>query len=290
MRITYFADVLLPLPLPSLFTYRIPHELDKPVAFGMRVIVPFGRSKLYSALVVRVHDEVPKQVNTKYILDVIDSQPVVSEKQFKLWQWMADYYLCTLGEVMAAALPSALKLASETKILLHPDFNGDVSVLNENELHIAEALTYQESMTVDQIARTVNIQKMLPIIKSLVDKKVVVTDEELRNPYKAKKETVIRLADNYAEESAFMTLLDQLNSSQRTVSQADSLLAFIMDAKSEQGYDFAARVPRSKLFESGKITPSRLQTMLKKGYLVAEEVVRPAALLRVSGGVPLLVA
>ncbi len=273
MRITYFADVLLPLPLPSLFTYRIPHELDKPVAFGMRVIVPFGRSKLYSALVVRVHDEVPKQVNTKYILDVIDSQPVVSEKQFKLWQWMADYYLCTLGEVMAAALPSALKLASETKILLHPDFNGDVSVLNENELHIAEALTYQESMTVDQIARTVNIQKILPIIKSLVDKKVVVTDEELRNPYKAKKETVIRLADNYAEESAFMTLLDQLNSSQRTVSQADSLLAFIMDAKSEQGYDFAARVPRSKLLESGKITPSRLQTMLKKGYLVAEEVV-----------------
>lgn len=272
MRVTHFADVLLPLPLPALFTYRVPYELDDAVAFGKRVIVPFGRSKLYSALVVRVHENAP-QVTAKYILDVVDDRPVISERQFQLWQWMADYYLCTLGEVMAAALPSALKLASETKIHLHPNFSGDVSTLNPNELHIAEALTYKEFMTVDEISKAVNIQKVIPIIKSLVDKKVVVTDEEVRNPYKAKKETYVRLGDEYASETSFMALLDQLNLSTRTTGQADGLLAFIMLTKGAKGYDFSARVLKSQVVNSSALTPARLQTLLKKGFLKTEEVV-----------------
>ena len=272
MRVTHFADVLLPLPLPALFTYRVPYELDDAVAFGKRVIVPFGRSKLYSALVVRVHENAP-QVTAKYILDVVDDRPVISERQFQLWQWMADYYLCTLGEVMAAALPSALKLASETKIHLHPNFSGDVSTLNPNELHIAEALTYRETMTVDEISKTVNIQKVIPIIKSLVDKKVVITDEEVRNPYKAKKETYVRLSDEYASEEAFMALLDQLNLNTRTAGQADGLLAFIMLTKGAKGYDFSARVPKAQVVNSSALTPARLQTLLKKGFLKTEEVV-----------------
>lgn len=272
MRVTHFADVLLPLPLPALFTYRVPYELDDAVAFGKRVIVPFGRSKLYSALVVRVHENAP-QVTAKYILDVVDDRPVISERQFQLWQWMADYYLCTLGEVMAAALPSALKLASETKIHLHPNFSGDVSTLNPNELHIAEALTYKEFMTVDEISKAVNIQKVIPIIKSLVDKKVVVTDEEVRNPYKAKKETYVRLGDEYASETSFMALLDQLNLSTRTTGQADGLLAFIMLTKGAKGYDFSARVLKSQVVNSSALTPTRLQTLLKKGFLKTEEVV-----------------
>ncbi len=272
MRVTHFADVLLPLPLPALFTYRVPYELDDAVAFGKRVIVPFGRSKLYSALVVRVHENAP-QVTAKYILDVVDDRPVISERQFLLWQWMADYYLCTLGEVMAAALPAALKLASETKIHLHPNFSGDVSTLTPNELHIAEALTYKEFMTVDEISKAVNIQKVIPIIKSLVDKRVVVTDEEVRNPYKAKKETYVRLGDNYASEASFMALLDQLNLSTRTSAQADGLLAFIMLTKGAKGYDFSARVPKSQVVNSSALTPARLQTLLKKGFLKTEEVV-----------------
>ena len=272
MRVTHFADVLLPLPLPALFTYRVPYELDDAVCFGKRVIVPFGRSKLYAALVVRVHENAP-QVTAKYILDVVDDRPVISERQFQLWQWMADYYLCTLGEVMAAALPSALKLASETKIHLHPNFSGDVSTLNENELHITEALAYCEAMTVDEISKTVNIQKVIPIIKSLVDKKVVVTDEEVRNPYKAKKETYVRLGDEYASETSFMALLDQLNLSTRTAGQADGLLAFIMLTKGAKGYDFSARVPKAQVVNSSALTPARLQTLLKKGFLKTEEVV-----------------
>lgn len=272
-RITYFVDVLLPLPLSALFTYRVPQDLEGQVAFGMRVIVPFGRSKLYSGLVVRVHTEAPQQLATKYILDVIDERAVISEKQLKLWQWMADYYMCALGDVMAAALPSALKLASETKIKLHPDFSGDVTILNERELCIAEALAHREEMTVDEVAKTVNVQKIIPVIKSLVDKHVVITDEEIRNPYKPKRETVIRLADEYASEQPFMALLDQLGASARTAPQADVLLSFMMQARKEKGYDFTASIPKSQFMEAKGVTPSKLQTLLKKNILLSEEIV-----------------
>lgn len=272
-RTTYFVDVLLPLPLSALFTYRVPQDLEGQVAFGMRVIVPFGRSKLYSGLVVRLHTEAPKQLATKYILDVMDERAVISEKQLKLWQWMADYYMCALGDVMAAALPSALKLASETKIKLHPDFSGDVTILNERELCIAEALAHREEMTVDEVAKIVNVQKIIPVIKSLVEKHVVITDEEIRNPYKPKRETVIRLADEYAAEQPFMALLDQLGASARTAPQADVLLSFMMQARQDKGYDFKAAIPKSQFMEAKGVTPSKLQTLLKKNILLSEEKV-----------------
>ena len=271
MRVTYFADILLPLPLEATFTYRVPQELEGRVAFGVRVIVPFGRSKLYSGLVVRVHTEAPQEWATKYIVDVMDERPVVSERQFRLWQWMADYYLCTLGEVMAAALPSALKLASETKIKLHPDFSGDVTVLNPFELRIAEALTHREEMTVAEVAKAAQVQKILPVIKSMVEKRVIITDEEIRNPYKPKRETVVRLAEAYAAEAPFMALLDQLNTSSRTAPQADLLLSFMMLTRRDGQYNFQAEVPKAQLLQAREVTPARLQTLLKKGVLVAEE-------------------
>jgi primosomal protein N' (replication factor Y) len=273
MRITYFADILLPLPLEATFTYRIPQELEGRVVFGVRVIVPFGRSKLYSGLVTRVHTEAPREVTAKYILDVMDERPVVSDRQFLLWQWMADYYMCPLGDVMATALPSALKLASETKIKLHPGFSGDVSVLTPFELRIVEALVHHEEMTVDEVAKSAQVQKILPVIKSLVDKRVVVTEEEIRNPYKPKRETYVRLADAYAAEAPFMTLIDKLNANARTAPQADMLLSFMLLTRHEGQYDFTAKVPRTHLLQAREASPARLQTLLKKGILLAEEVV-----------------
>jgi primosomal protein N' (replication factor Y) (superfamily II helicase) len=270
--VTRFVDVLLPLPLPSLFTYRVPHNFEHPLTFGMRVIVPFGRSRLYSAIVIRVHTESPKQVTTKYILDAVDDIPVISEPQFKLWQWIARYYMCTLGEVMAAALPSSLKLASESRLRLHPDFSGDVTALNEYELRIAEALSLRDTMTIDEISKTVKVSKIIPIVKSLVEKRIVITDEEVRNPYKPKKETVIRLSPPYAEEHAFMSLLDQLNASARTAPQADCLLAFLMLTNHGNGYDYSAAVPKASLLKNSAVTAARLQTLLKKDIMKAEEL------------------
>ena len=272
-RLTYFVDVLLPLPLAAPLTYRVPFGVEQMVQFGVRVIVPLGRSKLYSGLVVRVHNDAPQQVSVKYLLDVVDDRPIISKQQFQLWQWMANYYLCSLGEVMAAALPSALKLASETKIRLRPEFEGDISALNSYEMNIVEALSYREEMTVAEVSKTVNIQKIIPIVKSLVDKRVVITDEEIRNPYKPKRETYIRLADEFANESAFMSLIDKLSASAKSAPQSDLLLSFMMLTRGANGYDFTAKIPKRKMLAAKEVTPAKLQTLLKKGILISEDVV-----------------
>ena len=274
---TYFADVLLPLPLQGLFTYRIPQELNDHVGFGMRVVVPFGKSKLYSGLVLKVHENVPQQVNVKYVLDVIDEHSVVSEHQIQLWQWIANYYMCSLGEVMAAAFPSALKLASETKIQLNPAFDGDMTVLNEKETKLVEALAYHPTMTVDEIAKTIDIQKVIPIIKSLVDKDVVITDEEIRDPYKPKTETFIALAAPYCDdEAALMNLIDSLGASKKTAKQQDLLLAFLMqtkDAAKPNGFNLKAVIKKADLLKKADISQARLQTLIDKGIFEQQTVV-----------------
>lgn len=113
-RRTFFADVLLPLSVEGYFTYRIPHEMVEEVAPGKRVVVQFGRQKIYTALVRRVHENIPQGYTPKYILAVIDPHPLIQEEHFRFWEWLASYYMCTAGEVMNAALPAALRLASET--------------------------------------------------------------------------------------------------------------------------------------------------------------------------------
>lgn len=268
---TFFVDVILPLPVEARFTYRVPQALNGQIAFGMRVIVPFGNNKLYAAVVERVHEEAPKQFSTKYVLDVIDERPVVSEAQYRLWQWISTYYMCTTGEVMAAALPSALRLASETKVKIHPEFDGDVTVLTPYEMNVMELLLHRETMTVAEVGKSLQVAKVMPIIKSLVDKHAVITDEEIRNPYKPKKETVVRLVPPYDQEPAFMELLDRLNAKSSTAPQADTLLAFMMLTREGNRYHFDAAIPKSTLVKTESINPSSLQTLLKKGILKSEE-------------------
>ena len=268
---TFFADVILPLPIEARFTYRVPQVLNGRIAFGMRVIVPFGSNKLYAAIVEKVHETAPKQFSAKYILDVIDERPIISEAQYSLWRWMAEYYMCTIGEVMAAALPSALRLASETKVKIHPEFDGDVSVLTPLEMNVVELLIHRETMTVAEVSKTLQVAKVMPIIKSLVDKHAVITDEEIRNPYKPKKETVLRLVSPYDCEAAFMELLDKLNAKANTSQQADTLLGFMMLTRKDGRYHFDAAIPKTELMNSEHISQSSLQTLLKKGILSSEE-------------------
>lgn len=268
---TFFVDVILPLPLEARFTYRVPQAMNGRIAFGMRVIVPFGNNKLYAAVVESVHENAPKQFSVKYVLDVIDERPVVSEAQYRLWQWIADYYMCTIGEVMAAALPSALRLASETKVKIHPEFDGDISVLTPYELDVVELLLHRETMTVAEVAKSLQVAKVMPIIKSLVDKRAIITDEEIHNPYKPKKETVIKLSPPYNQESEFMQLLDRLNAKANTSSQADTLLGFMMLTRQGNRYHFDAEIPKTVLQNAEHVSQSSLQTLLKKGVLQSEE-------------------
>src|SRR5688572_5960158 len=122
MNSPLFADVILPLPLPGTFTYRIPPELAPRIAIGKRAVVQFGSKKIYTALVANFHDRSPEMHKPKIILEVLDDAPVVHPETIIFWNWIAEYYMSTLGEVMNAALPQGLKLDSETIISLHPQW------------------------------------------------------------------------------------------------------------------------------------------------------------------------
>ena len=122
----YYVDVLLPLHVPDYYTYRVPQECNGQVVVGQRVVVQFGRQRLYSALVRRVHQNAPRW-RSKYILAILDRELVVTERQMDFWEWLARYYMCYPGDVMAAALPAGMKLASESAVTIHPDFDGELS-------------------------------------------------------------------------------------------------------------------------------------------------------------------
>ncbi|MFH0894645.1 MAG: primosomal protein N', partial [Bacteroidota bacterium] len=135
-----FIDVLLPLPLPGYFTYRVPFALADNICIGQRVIVQFGRSKIYTAIICRIHDKPPQGYEAKYILSLLDESPVVNETQMKFWEWMSGYYLCHPGEVMNAALPSGFKLSSQTRISMNPEVVFDAKQLTKKEILLFEAL------------------------------------------------------------------------------------------------------------------------------------------------------
>src|ERR1017187_298283 len=135
-----FADVILPLSTGQLYTYRVPTAYIETAAPGQRAAVQFGKKKIYTAIIANIHENPPKDYTAKFLLDILDQKPVIGPKQLELWRWMADYYCCSMGEIMDAALPSFLKMKSETAVLLHPDYKSSSYELGEKELRVMDAL------------------------------------------------------------------------------------------------------------------------------------------------------
>ena len=260
-RITLFADVLLPLPVGATFTYRVPFEMNPQMKEGIRVVVQFGARKIYTALVTRIHEEVPKDRIPKYILSVLDELPILSPVQFRFWNWLAEYYLCHRGEVMNAALPSALKLASESKIALNPVLPDDLSGLNEKELLLVEALHNRKTIAISEVAQILDQQKTIPVIKTLIEKGIILPEEELNDPYKPKHETFVLLMPEYADdEEAIKRLFDQLE--KRAKKQLEILMTFIRI--SQYGFGTMKEVKRSDLLKQSKGTAAQLEILISK--------------------------
>jgi primosomal protein N' (replication factor Y) (superfamily II helicase) len=222
---TLFADILLPLPLPGYFTYRVPAALNELMQTGVRVVVPFGPRKIYSGLVRKVHQTPPAQFQAKYIHTVLDHTPVVTPGQFGFWEWMAEYYMCTPGEVMNAALPPAMKLASETRITLNPDFDGETEHLNEKEYLIVEALEIQKTLSLSEVTKISGQLKVFSLISNLMDKKIVLLQEELDNPYRPRLEKFVKLSPEYESEEKLKEAFDYAE--KKAPRQLDALIAFI---------------------------------------------------------------
>lgn len=263
-RKTLFADVLLPLPVKGTFTYRVPFELNEEVGYGKRVSVQFGAKKIYTALIKNIHENPPKGYIPKYILSVVDSRPVVNEIQFRFWEWMASYYLCHEGEVMNAALPSGLKLASESKIYLNPSFENDFSSLTDREYMVAEALHIRKCLTISEITEVMESKKIMPVIKTLIEKGVVILDEQIIERYKPKKESFVCLEDNYKDENELKNLFDELEG-KKTEKQLLLLMDYIsMTIRKGEIY---SEIKKTDLIKNSAASLSQLKALERKKVL-----------------------
>jgi primosomal protein N' (replication factor Y) len=222
-RITLFVDVILPLAVGDSFTYRVPQQFNHLIKLRCRVIVPFGKNKLYAGLIVKIHEIPPLQYEAKYIEDVIDTEPIITEYQLQFWQWISNYYLCSIGEVMAASLPSGLKLNSETKVLLNPDFK-DEQTLNDKEFLIYEALQIKGLLSLTEIAKILNIKNIQPVINQLIKKQAVITEEDVKQRYKPKYETYVTLTEFAANEQNLKKIFNELKTASK---QEELLIAYI---------------------------------------------------------------
>lgn len=266
-RQTLFVDVIVPVSIPNLFTYRVPLELNDKVCIGQRVIIPFGKNKLYTGIVRNIHENAPSAYSAKYIETVLELTPVVSKIQLKLWDWMARYYMCCIGEVMNAALPVSLKLASETKVILHPDLHRIPENLSEKEELILDALEIQGSLSIEDISKIIQLKSAQPVIKKLVDKRLVMMEEELKQRYVPKEQSFIGLHPDYAESEIQLNyLIEQLEASKRTEKQLSVLLSFLHISRQSQ----REWIPKKELLADENITESPLKTLQKAGVFLIE--------------------
>lgn len=257
-RITRFVEVLLPIPVPGTFTYRVPRVLNDAIRVGQRVAVQFGKAKIMSGLVVSITEKVP-DVEVKYLMDILDDQPQVNDLQFKFWNWVKEYYLCHLGEVMQAALPSALKLSSESAVALSEDFVLDSMALNDYEYLIVEALQIQPKIAISEVSKIVGFQKVMPLIHSMMEKGILVMEEELNEKYKPKYERFARLTPEYRSEESLQELMDALT--KRAYKQLELLLAYLT-----LGNGLDAEIKVVDLLKKASATSTILKTMSDKGF------------------------
>ena len=230
---------------------------------GIRVVVQFGSKKLYTGLVRRLTDVPPNTVAAKYILSIVDPIPVVNEKQFLFWEWMAEYYLCTEGEVMAAALPSAYKLASETRIVLDPEYAHDSQILSDQEFIVIEALDLQKILSITEISRIIGIAKVIPLVKTMLEKKYIRVEEEITERYKPRIEWFVKLTDECKNDELLNAEMDKLN--KKAYKQLELLMAYINQSNYFSGK--IKEVSRADLLRSPSFSASQLDGLIKKGIL-----------------------
>lgn len=264
-ELVYYVDVLLPLHLPGTYTYRVPRELNDAVRPGLRVAVQFGQRKIYSALVRRIHTEAPRW-KAKYIMGLVDDEPLVTERQMEFWEWMARYYMCHPGDVMAMALPAGLKLESESMVMMHPDFDGDLTSLAKYELQIVNLLGEHPTMRVMDIGRAIGVQKIMPLLRGMMERNIVMLEEELRERFVPHKVQYINISptlllpDGTPDEERLKAVVDELERRRRTAQVALML-------KVLQLTQFGRKAVAKRTLPQS--TP--LQALLRDGHLVCEE-------------------
>lgn len=255
-----FVDVILPLPLHKYFTYSLPEEIAEDVQIGCRVVVPFGRKKYYTGIVRNVHYLKPQEYEVKEVTALLDAHPILLPEQFKFWEWVADYYLCTPGDVYKAALPSGLKLESETIVEYNPDFEA-TEPLSEREQQVYDLLSADPEQCVTKLEKDTGFKNILYVVKSLLDKEAIFVKEELKRRYKPKMETRVRLTAAASNEHRLHFFFEELQ--RRAPKQLDVLMKYIELSGCLSGKQ--KEVTKKELLLRTTATPAVFNGLLSRG-------------------------
>ncbi|HVK49091.1 MAG TPA: primosomal protein N' [Pseudobacter sp.] len=260
-----FAEVIIPLALPRNYTWSVPERFRDQVRPGVRVEVVLGKNKKYAGVIRALHQDMPQAFEPKDILNVLDVEPIIFPHQLQLWQWIAQYYMCSEGEVMAAALPAHFKLSSETTIVFNEEYGEDFSALDHDEYLLAEALLIKKELKVPEVQQVLDSSHVYPVIKRLIEKKVCSVWEALKETYSPKKETFVQLNVIYQDEDALADLLNEDRKLQRAEKQMELLLSYLHLQKT------AGEVTKSELLKKSGASDAQLKGLVDKNILWLEK-------------------
>ena len=252
----YFVEVILPLSLSKTFTYKVSEAEYNYIKKGMRIAVPFGKSKIYTALAIELHQNEPTLYEAKEIHQILDESPLVTEIEIAHWQWIASYYMCAIGDVYRGAMPSAFLLESETIVSQKQDAVVDELQLTDEEFLIYDALQHQSSLKVQDIIAIVGKKNVFPIIQKLIDRNILVLQEEVIELYKPKLTRYIRLHQDYAAEENLVALLDNLKNAKK---QKDILLSYFQLNASQK-----KPISVKQLVENSKVSSTVVKALVDK--------------------------
>lgn len=259
-KIIAYAEVILPLALPTTYTYSVTEKYEGKIQTGCRVEVAL-KNKRYAGIVKSIGTQRPPY-ETKPVLNVLDEEPVLYTQQLQLWNWMAHYYMCSEGEVMAAALPAHFKLSSETILQFNDEYGDDFTALDNDEYLVAEALLIKKQLNLNEVQQILDVTHVYPVIKKLIEKKVCTVWEALSERYKSKKENYVVLNPQYNNDDALSELL---NNWSKAPKQMELLLAYLHLLKTE------GEVTQPELLKKSGATAAQLKGLVEKSILFVEK-------------------
>lgn len=268
-RTTLFADVIVPLAVPNLFTYRVPHNWNDLVQQGQRVVIQFGKSKFYVGVIAKIHEKSPQGYEAKYIQDILDSKPVVNSTHLAFWDWMATYYMCTPGDIMNAALPSGMRFSSETRIVKNESFSVEEAAedyFTEREWKLVAELEAKLELSMAEASYVLGIKNIQPVIQSLISKGAARVMEEMKGEYKPKKESYVRFTTHITDEK-LQRIFVQLE--KKAVVQLEIVMKYLQ--LSEWHTKKPVGVKKSALLNSSGSSLSALNALVKKDILEVYE-------------------
>ncbi|MDE6072340.1 MAG: primosomal protein N', partial [Muribaculaceae bacterium] len=251
-----FAEIILPLPLYSTFTYEIPADMEGSLQKGSRVLVQFGKKKYYTGLVEHIHSSAPEGYETKPIMALLDADPIVRYPQLKLWHWMAEYYLCSVGEIYKAAVPTGLKPESETFISLNPDFDTpDGFKLTESQALIIQALQNKKRLKISEIESATGIKNCARAINTLMEAGILEISEKVVEKYRSKKTSVVELTIDRNDSDKLHEFFDLVARSRQ---QEKGLIAYLELSGWMRRGEELTEVSKEKFLSASGISPGVL--------------------------------